>query len=366
MFPLIVAKAPEFTPFATLIYDTAIPRLAPVRVRLRPSRLRSEAHSAQPVETKGTVLLHATSDIVRRPTLDHSLLRKRPLRVGVISNPDSGQNRRGLQPIKALLAHYREVLHREARDPAELDAALQEFAHQGVELLVINGGDGTVQATLTILFDRHYFNNLPFFAVLAGGTTNMTAGDIGVTGSAKRGLARVLSWAHRPGEHAAVASRSVLRIQRATDTSPLHGMFFGAGAIIQGIDYCHRRIHGLGFRSGVAPGICTLRMLADMVRSTPKVVAPFPVTVAFKNRDPSPERRPQESDLLLLLASTLERLFLGIRPYWGHERGELYYTAIRFRPTHALRTLPFLFWDDPIESQPPRMAMSATRLTSYS
>jgi hypothetical protein len=43
---------------------------------------------------------------------------------------------------------------------------------------------------------------------------------------------------------------------------------------------------------------------------------------------------------LVVLVSTLERLFLGLYPYWGDESGPLHYTALRARPRYLLRALP--------------------------
>jgi hypothetical protein len=47
----------------------------------------------------------------------------------------------------------------------------------------------------------------------------------------------------------------------------------------------------------------------------------------------------EEREFLLILVSTLERLFLGIRPYWGTEIAPLYYTAVTARPRHLLKTV---------------------------
>ena len=43
---------------------------------------------------------------------------------------------------------------------------------------------------------------------------------------------------------------------------------------------------------------------------------------------------------MVILVSTLERLFLGLHPYWGNESGPLHYTAVLARPRHLLRALP--------------------------
>lgn len=61
-------------------------------------------------------------------------------------------------------------------------------------------------------------------------------------------------------------------------------------------------------------------------------------------REDMPALRMPEQDYWLVLASSLERLFLGLRPYWGPRHGAFFFSALRARPAHALRTLPSLFW----------------------
>ena len=42
------------------------------------------------------------------------------------------------------------------------------------------------------------------------------------------------------------------------------------------------------------------------------------------------------------MISALERLFLGLRPFWGREERTLHYTAVEARPQHLLRAMPSL------------------------
>jgi hypothetical protein len=51
---------------------------------------------------------------------------------------------------------------------------------------------------------------------------------------------------------------------------------------------------------------------------------------------------PQKLECLVVLISTLERLFLGLYPFWGSENGPLHFTAVRAHPRHLLRALPSL------------------------
>ena len=70
-------------------------------------------------------------------------------KIGLISNPKSQRNRRGLQEIRQILAGAPEIVHVATDASAELDEVLADFAARGLDLLLINGGDGTVQTLLT-------------------------------------------------------------------------------------------------------------------------------------------------------------------------------------------------------------------------
>jgi hypothetical protein len=121
-------------------------------------------------------------------------------------------------------------------------------------------------------------------------------------------------------------------------------MFFGAGAIIKGIEYCHRKVHSKGFRDGIAPGICTLRLLLAMARNDSRYAAPVAMSITTRTADGGPQTAIGVQDYYLVLASPLEKLFLGLRPYWGESRGAFYFSALRASPARPLRTLPPLFW----------------------
>ena len=83
------------------------------------------------------------------------------LKVGVITNPRSGGNKRGSGGIHKLLKHWPDVMHHEAFDPQGVSAVLSDFSRNGVKLIVVNGGDGTVQAVLTILGNKRIFAQPP-------------------------------------------------------------------------------------------------------------------------------------------------------------------------------------------------------------
>jgi hypothetical protein len=259
-----------------------------------------------------------------------------PLRVGVLNNPLSGGNRKGLGAIKKILAAYPQVCHREVLTPADVASALVDFARNEVNLVAVNGGDGTIQAALTVLYHQKPFETIPHLAVLRAGTTSMTAGDVGLKGSRELALERLLAWADGGEGEGVILHRPVLRVQVDPHQDPIYGMFLGTAGIYQGIQFFNNRLNRRGFRGEWAPGLTIALFLLAVASRGADYVAPVPITVGL---DQSP---PERRDYFLLMISTLERLFLGLRPFWGREERTLHYTAVEARPQHLLRALPSL------------------------
>jgi hypothetical protein len=263
------------------------------------------------------------------------------LRVGVLSNPQSGGNRKGLGPVRAALVTYPHVFHQEAVNRADVASALDYFARREVNAVVINGGDGTIQSVLTVIYHRKIFETLPFLAVLRAGTTSMTAGDVGLKGSPVQALRRLMAWAGEGKGKLTVLQRPVLRVQAAPEREPLYGMFFGAAGIYQGIQFFHDRLNRRGLRGELAPGLTIALFILAVAVKRNNYVAPVPISVRLD------QKVLKQRDWYLLMISTLERLFLGLRPYWGEEDGPLHFTAVSVKPQHLLRALPALMHGRP-------------------
>ena len=273
---------------------------------------------------------------------DQPIRLRRPLRLACVTNPESGRNRRHLAEVRALLSARSGVVYREARGQRAVSEALREMRADPPDLLVVNGGDGTVAAVLTTLLLEGPFPRLPLLVLLRGGTTNMTAGDVGAREALLPSLHRLLD---PSGElEGTVVERPVLRVDVSPEGPAQFGMFFGTGAIVRGIEFCHRRVHSRGLRDSLAPALCTLRVLWAMARGDERYAAPRPTTVTGRVGEGRAGGGEEEQDYLLVLASSLERLFAGLRPYWGDADGAFYHSRLRARPGHALRTLPPLFW----------------------
>ncbi|MEE9493648.1 MAG: diacylglycerol kinase family protein [Gammaproteobacteria bacterium] len=259
-----------------------------------------------------------------------------------MTNPNSGANKTQLQKINRLVDRQPHIRHYITRSAGEIPEVLATLHEDGTNTLAINGGDGTTAAVFTSLLQGRLFDRLPNIVLLPGGTTNMNVGDIGIRGKLTKGIQRLCDpdFKHR----ARRVARPVLSIQQGAGLPTINGMFFGAGAIIQGIEFCHDSVHSRGVGSEVGPGIAMLRTIWGIIKNDPLYANPVPMKIAY-----SSQADPVVCETLLLLCSTLERLLLGMRPYWGKEDGAIYSTLIKTQPDQFLRSLPFLLTGKPTQ-----------------
>jgi hypothetical protein len=256
--------------------------------------------------------------------------------MAMITNPRSGGNRKGWDGIRNFLAGNRQIRHEEAVTPDQVRAVLADFASREVDLLIVNGGDGTVQSVLTALYGQNLFRRPPVLALLRAGTTSMLARDVGVAGRPLAALEKIRDWRGPAAGGHDIEERSVLKLRQGADGQNLCGMFFGAGAIPRGIELFHGQINPKGVRGEFFPGLILARLLLAVFTGNEKLLPPAEMEIRVDGV-PVPENR-----YLFTLVSTLDRLFLGMHPYWGKEDAPLHFSAVRSKPPCLLRNLPYL------------------------
>ena len=260
-----------------------------------------------------------------------------PWRVGVLSNPLSGANRRrGLAAMERCLDDHPEVPHRLVRSVPEVQAALEEFRGRNLNLIVVNSGDGTIQAALSVLRGQRLFAAPPLLALLSGGTTNMTHQDLGLAGPPADALRRVLNWAHHGEGPALIRRRTVLKVLNGAGARPIYGLFFGSACIFNGIRFFHSRVRRTGLRGDAAHLLIMARFMWALARRDDALAAPLTAGIVADRLAVASRR------YLLLLVTTLDRLIMGLRPFQPLPAGPLKLTAVGARPRHLLQALPFL------------------------
>jgi len=154
---------------------------------------------------------------------DNGVRGERVQRLLVVTNPRSRQNRRDpalTERLRALVGGRGEVVA--PTTPAELEDALRRARAEGVDLVAINGGDGTSHLVLTAMVTV-WGEGLPPVTLLRGGTMNTIASGLGIRGRTEAVLRRLLANPDAP-----VVTRSLLRVD---SEPPQYGFLFGNGLI---------------------------------------------------------------------------------------------------------------------------------------
>ena len=275
--------------------------------------------------------------------LDKTLRLERKLRIGLLVNSRSGTTGQHVNPYRQLVDRHKCTVYRQVVTPDEVATALKELAAESVDVLAVSGGDGTGQAVLTALFHKRPFQVLPPLALLAAGTTSLTAADVGLKGNPVRALQRLIAWSGKVGRVGHLARRAVLRVQYGAGSAPLYGMFFNAAGIVQVTRARwdgRRRARSRIMRGGMGTAVMVGKYLLGLALGR-RVVDPTRIGIRLDGELLG------NSDYLALLITTLVHLSVGIRPFWGDGRGPLKFTAITHDPKHLLLAAPSLFRGKP-------------------
>ena len=230
--------------------------------------------------------------------------------VALLSNPKSTGNRSLLPQVRAFCARHRDIFHYEVEDVGQIACALKTIALVRPKVLVINGGDGTVQAALTELYHGGHFGATPPpVAVLPNGKTNLIARDLGAVGDPIEALERVLALV-RTDMVPHIVSRELIELTGggAGHERPVLGMFLGGAGLADTILYCRHKIYPLGLPNWAAHFLTFVMGLVSVIvgrrsRLLPAKWAPIRVSVTRSGA--------MQGKLAFVMVTTLERLLLN-------------------------------------------------------
>jgi len=278
---------------------------------------------------------------------------------GLIVNPRSGRsNDKGVALARMLAGKPGLRVHVLESFP-DISRAIEDCAAAGVTDLFISSGDGTIQEIQTQIAERGLFSEMPHLALLPHGTTNMTAADLGFR---HKNLAKQAAFILAP--HAGDRqTRPTLRVANPRDGRVRHGMFLGTGAVWKATKFCQDAVH----RTGLKGDFATFATLAAAIGKS-----------LIKKADPAdPDRidKPYEMTIigsevvkasgpqLLFLATTLDKLILGTRPFWGGKSGPIRATILPYPvPSIARWLLPIMYGREDRAHPPGSVSFAATAL----
>jgi diacylglycerol kinase (ATP) len=287
---------------------------------------------------------------------------RNPVKVGVLSNMHAGKEGSNVARVLSFLADHPEVTCVETYSSSGVQQALDELARREVGVLVVNGGDGSLQRALTEVLRSQAFERPPVLAPLRCGRTNTSAISIGSSRDPVDAAAAVLAAARqgslRPSEPVGIAARAfersrnpgpvmisdrvidhpVLRVDLSDDPDPHYGMVLGPGVIHRGTELTHRAFPTAGTQGVIGASLVTGSLIVRaLLGGDDGIMTPDRASLTLDGV------RQKAGEYLVMLASTLDRMFLRIKPYWDARPGAIHFTAITKpsirRPADVLRVL---------------------------
>lgn len=255
------------------------------------------------------------------------------VRVALLSNPRSTGNIAQLPKIRAFCAEHPDVFHYEVEHAHQIGEAMKTIARVEPKLLVINGGDGTVQAALTELHNGgHFSGGMPPVAVLPSGKTNLIAMDLGIQGDPVKSLERLVALAQTDFSGSLVARELIALSQDGDGDKPVIGMFMGGAGLADIMLYCRNRIYPLGLPNGISHAITAVAVvLRQVIGLKAKFLPPEPQQLKISVRKDGT----LTGKFALLAVTTLEKLLLS-GEIGGHGKGALKFVAVEQRPSSLL------------------------------
>ena len=259
---------------------------------------------------------------------------------GLIVNPQSGkESGKGLE-LASRLKNDGHVMVRVLENFRQLGSFLDEMAHAKVSELFVSSGDGTVHAVQTEIGERFAPGFFPHLALLPHGTTNMTAADLGFRNRNVKVQADFI--ANRKSR--VLARRPTVRVANPKDGKVRHGMFVGTGAAWQATVFCQGAVHRTGLKGEFATFATLVAAVGKSVVSRANPDDPARIDRPYEIALLSEGKTMLDGHHLLLLATTLEKLILGTRPFWGGKAGPIRVSTVPYPvPSVARWLLPLMY-----------------------
>lgn len=270
-------------------------------------------------------------------------------KLGLVTNPRSQYNsRHGTAAVERVVNGAPDILHATLTDMKRLPEVLRGFAAEGVDILAVNGGDGTVQGVLTEVLEGRPFSRMPPLAILPGGMTNTIADNFGLRGSPAQALSQLMAVLRRDPDGLHYIERPILRVENGATRRPQRGMLFGTAGIVRAIDVCRDEAHGRGLKSDWANGATLMGLLADwlFLGGRSEVFRGDEMAISL---DGEPA---EHGSKVVVLATTVDRMFLRSRPFWNTDAGPVKFTSIAHPPKNLLRRVGKILYGGPHRTFP--------------
>lgn len=260
-------------------------------------------------------------------------------RVALIRNRASTRNRAGgVQPAPAGVRLV------EPDGIEAMTAALHDAHASGIDVIVVDGGDGTVREVLSRI-PEIWGEALPRVGIVPGGNTNLIAREVGALrshGAAAEVLRRV-----ETGEPLTEIRRSLLRVDYPNGQhAPVRGSIAGWGSYAEGTRVAHGELNGRGSALVALTVFAMLtRVLLGGERGALRQGVRAEMTVDGK-------ARPQGNRFIGIVTTLQGPLAARMNPFWGKGKGPMRWLDILAPAVRAAAAAPFLLRGKPARWMP--------------
>lgn len=263
-------------------------------------------------------------------------------RVALLSNPRSTGNRALLPRVRSFCAANDDIFHYEVEDVEQIGEALRTIARVRPQILVINGGDGTVQATLTELYHGdHFGDSPPPVAVLPNGKTNLIALDLGAVGDPLEALERIMTLARREDLAPHIVARELIALSDGgANSRPVLGMFLGGAGLADSMLFCRNKLYPTGLPNGLCHVLTAIAMIVTLLIGVhASFLPPRPGRTSISLH----HKGKLQGRFALLIVTTLQKLLLGSSTAnlmgANDNEGALQLVLVDHRPLSVVRAL---------------------------
>lgn len=253
--------------------------------------------------------------------------------IGLIVNPASHAVARRGSMLEAAALDLPGACFLRLDDFRRLAPCIRQMADAGVRQIFVEGGDGTLLAVLSACLAPDVgFADLPDFAILPGGSTNLAARSFGFRGkTAGEITGRITALAE--GGPATREEHRALNVESRALDHPMVGFVLSTGSLARAMLYTQRQFHGEGQRGSRAVAGAIARFL--LAPGSYRDVDGAPVLRASNLTVTTPQTTIAGAHAFGLI-SPLPRLSLGLAPFWGEGAGALAMTHAAW-PVRGLR-----------------------------
>lgn len=119
--------------------------------------------------------------------------------IGIIANPHSKLNKRSPEELELLqdVAGQKGIFSL-SQDLDHLDRIIREYKEIDIDIIAINGGDGSISQAISRIISIYGPKPLPRLCLLGGGTMNLVAAQLGIRGKPHAILRRLLQGVQKP------------------------------------------------------------------------------------------------------------------------------------------------------------------------